>query len=173
MDWLETQIRDQITGRVATKPSERVVNFPGAPSGAPSDNATAALDLVSEVAEAIKSAEDRAAETMARAQSLASSSVEKLRLAEARIARAEAAQRQAEADLETFRAELEKTRNELEQTQAQFAAKSDELAAAERRASVAQSRASDAEAALERVVMALRSQLPRKDGSAAKASATA
>jgi chromosome segregation ATPase len=174
MDWLETKIKEQISARVSRTPPGQVAGFLRIASNQFPDNAAIALDLVSEAAEAIKSAEQRAAETMARAQSLASDAAEKLRLAQARIERAEIAQRAAEAELADFRDELERVRNDLKQAEAQLEINAEELAAAEERASVAERRANDAEAALESIVRAIRTQLLRKDEIAAtKPGATA
>ena len=169
MDSVEMQIKELVAGPSADSEraeSECVVSFPvfsfgQNPPPAPPDGAAAALDLVSEAAEAIKCAEDRAAEMMARAQSLASSAAEKVRLTMARIERAEAAKREVEAEVGDCKAEIERLREELKQADARIADLTDEAAAAEYRGSLAQKRASDAEAAIERVVHALRTQLPR------------
>ena len=109
--WLDKQIKNQTAERTSTTQLGSVVNLPIAlpadPPSFASEEAQAALDLVSELAESIKSAEDRAAEMMARAQGLANNAVEKVRLTEARIVRAEAAKREIEDGLAEARAEVE------------------------------------------------------------------
>jgi uncharacterized phage infection (PIP) family protein YhgE len=177
MDRTETQIEETIAEDASTHRAERVVNFPVVASDAASDSfadgGASALDLVSEAAEAIKGAEDRAATMMARAQSLASSATQKVRLTQARIERAEATKRQAEADLAGCRAEIDKLRNELKQAEATIADKSDELAAAEQRSSLAEQRATEMEGTLGRVMHAIRTQFPKKNEAAAVKSAAA
>jgi len=81
----------------------------------------------------------------------------------------EAAQSNAEAQVTELTAAAAVARKDLEMLQTQLAAKEAELAAAERRASVAQRRADDAErkaveanAAIERIVDAICTQLPVK-----------
>ena len=164
MNWLETQIKDQIAGRIQTEQSKSIVNFPKMPSGSFSDHAEAALNLVSEVAEAMKDAESRAAERVARAERLVNSAAEKLRLAQAHSERAEAMQRESEAEVVNLKTELKKA-------QAECALKATALVAAEDRAGTAEKRADDAQTALERVVHALRTQLPRKEAPVATVTA--
>jgi hypothetical protein len=165
-------------GHASLNQSERVVSFPGVAPRRSADDVEAVLNLLSEAAEEIKLAEGRAAETMARAQTLANGAAEKLRLAQARIERAQTAQRKAESELADFRANVEQVTNELKQAQEQIAVNANELAAAEQRASTAEWRASaaekranDVEATLERIVHAIRTQFPSKKDVAAIISA--
>lgn len=150
-----------------------VVDFPKDPSSSFRASAAAALDLVSEVATAVKSAEERSAEMVVRAEDLANAAIEELRLAEARAEhaearaeRAEAAQRQADADVAALSAAAAEARNDLEMSRTRLVARESELATAERRASAAERRAADAEAAVERIVDAIRTQLPLVSGDA-------
>lgn len=169
MDWLETQIRDRIMEQASLSQSERVVSFPAVAPRRSADDVEAVLSLVSEAAEEIKLTEGRAEETIARAQTLANGAAEKLRLTQVRVERAQAAQRKAESELADCRANVEQITNELKQAQAQLAANADELAAAEQRANAsewranaAEKRANEVEAALERIVLAIRTQFPSK-----------
>jgi DNA repair exonuclease SbcCD ATPase subunit len=168
MVWTEQQIKEPSTARTSEKASKnqlvRIVNFPTVVSedsaSSIADEAIAALELVSEAAKGVKCAEDRAAESMARAQTLANDAVDNVRLLQSRIERAEEAKRQADAELAENKADNEKLRNELKEADARIADQENVLATAERRASVAEKRANDAEAALKRLTHAIRTQLP-------------
>jgi chromosome segregation ATPase len=169
MDWHNNKPTKDRIARVASNNElvEGVVNFPmSSDAGAPTSSScdpTAALRLVSETAEAIKCAENHAADMMAQAQSLAGTAAEKVRLTLARIERAETAKHEAETDLANCRAEIEKLRSDLKQAEARIADTADELAAVKQHASKTENRANDAEAALESVMNAIRTQLPRNN----------
>ena len=138
------------------------------------DSATAALDLVSETAAAIRELEKQSAQAVARAHDVANAVKEKLERAEARAERAEAALRQAEAEVAKLTAANVQTRKELEVLQSCLAAKEAELAASEQRAKSVERRADDADAAIQKIVDAIRTQLPVKPGIAgAQAGSTA
>jgi chromosome segregation ATPase len=164
MDRVERQIEEHASQRAAANPWQRVVNFPVVASEDPStsfsDDTSTALDLVSAAAEAIKFAEDRAADIAARAQTLASSATQKVRIFQVRIERIEAAKRQAEAELADAKAENERLMQDLKEADARVADQADELAAAEQRASMAEKRADELQAALQRLTHAIRTQLP-------------
>jgi septal ring factor EnvC (AmiA/AmiB activator) len=160
MNWLEAEIKTQVAKRASGNNSERVVQLPIGNFNPPSDEAASAIDLVSEAAAAMKELENRAAEKMARAQSLVTDAAEKLRQLEARLQNAEAARQRAEADLRQADAEVERLSRELATT-------ADLLAAAEQRANQEEKRANEAEDTLNRVLSAIRAQFPRKKDSAA------
>jgi len=126
------------------------------------DGAAAALDLVSEAAAAIRELEKQSADAVARAHKTATALVEKLEFAEARAERGEAALCQAEAEIASLAALLEEGRRDLKTLQADVVAKENALAAANKRADDAERRADDAAAAVQRIVEAIRAQLPVK-----------
>ena len=80
----------QRNSRASVGRDENVLGFP--PASAPDKGATA-LDLVYQAADVFRSMEEHARETEARAQSLCTSALERLRLAEVRAEAAERAQR--------------------------------------------------------------------------------
>ncbi|ULO23786.1 ABC transporter permease [Methylocystis sp. SB2] len=116
---------------------------------------TAALNLVSETAAAIKAFDEQAAQALMRAREVADAVKEELGRAELRAERAETMLRLAEAQIEQMLAAAEQADNELELLRSQLAAKTAEYAASERRGD-------DAEAAIERIVAVIRAQLPAK-----------
>ncbi|HYA79386.1 MAG TPA: ABC transporter permease [Methylocystis sp.] len=140
----------------------------------PSDNAAVALEMVSEAAAAIKHLEEQSAEAVARARELANSIVKKLESTEARAERAEEAQRHSEAEAQELSAELARTRADLDTTRQQLAENEDRLAATEDRVRLteaesrdAQHRALESQAAIEKIMDAIRTQLPARQESAA------
>ena len=170
MDWLELdQDMSEIIPRGGSNtPPITVVDFP-ALRASRSDDATVALDMVSQAAAAIKELEQQSAEAVSRAHNVAKAVIEKLELADARAERAETAQSEAEAQVAELMAAAAVAHDDLEILQTRLAAKEAELAAAEQRASLAQRRADiaerkadDANAAIERIVDAIRTQLPVK-----------
>jgi chromosome segregation ATPase len=131
-----------------------------------SGDADAALGLVSEAAAAIRELEKQSAEAVARAFNVANAVKEELERAETRADRAEATLRLAEAEVEEFISAIAQSRRDVEMLQSQLAAREAELAASEQRANGAERRADDAEAAIQKIVDAIRSQLPVKPGGA-------
>ena len=134
---------DQHLNELIIEPAtaRNIVNFPCSQSYSINDVTAAAIKLVSEAATATKN--------------LASAAID-------RIERTETALHDAEIDVAKLTAAVADARNEIEQAQRQLAARESELAAAEQRASLAERRASDAEAAVERIVDAIRTQFPTK-----------
>lgn len=147
------QVLDEIVprGDAVPAPAGDLTRQPGSES----DDAAAALGLVSEAAAAIRELERESAQAVARARNVATAVKEKLERAEARADRAETALRLAESQVEELSAAVEQTRNELETLQSRLAAREEELA-------VSMRRADDAETAMQRVVEAIRAQLPVK-----------
>ncbi len=116
---------------------------------------TAALNLVSETAAAIKAFDEQAAQALMRAHEVADAVKEELARAELRAERAETMLRLAEAQIEQMLAVAEQAAKELEILRSQLAAKTAEFAASERRGD-------DAEAAIEQIVAVIRAHLPDK-----------
>ena len=133
----------------------------------PSDSATVALEMVSEAAAAIRCLEEQSAEAVRRARELASSIVKQLESTEARAERAEVAQQQSEVEVQELSAALARTEADLDIARRQLADKDERFATVEERvrltkteATEAQQRAMEASAAIEKIVGAIRSQLP-------------
>jgi chromosome segregation ATPase len=141
----------------------------------PSDGATVALEMVSEAAAAIRCLEQQSAEAVGRARELASSIVKQLESTEARAERAEVAHQQSEVEVQELSAALARTQADLDIARRQLAEKDERLAAVEERvrlteaeATEAQQRAMEANAAIEKIVGAIRSQLPGREDLSAR-----
>ncbi len=135
--------------------------------------AEAALGMISDAAAAIRQLEQHAAIAVERARSIADATIEKLNVANARADRAERGRQKAETEVADLRETLETARTEAETLRAQLVATENELTAArhraseaERRADEAERRAAEANAAVERIVSAIREQFPAGVGSA-------
>jgi hypothetical protein len=141
---------------------ESLLSFP--PPPAPDKGATA-LDLVYQAADVFRSMEEHARETEARAQSLCTNALERLRLAEMRAEAAERAQREL---IITAERKLQDACRALEQAQSCIEAQKDKLTAAELRAEVAEAETRQAKEALMLVEEAIRRRLlcanPDADG---------
>lgn len=125
------------------------------PASAPDRGATA-LDLVYQAADVFRSMEEHARETEARAQSLCTNALERLRLAELRADAAERAQREF---ILTAEHKLQDACKALQQAQSCIEAQKDQLTAAELRADVAEAEARQAKEALALVEEAIRKRL--------------
>ena len=132
---------------------ENVLNFPPALA---SDKGAAALDLVDQAADVFRNMEEHARDTEARAQSLCTSALERLRLAELR---ADAAERKQREFVITAEQKLKEACRALEQAQSCIEAQRDKLTAAELRAEVAEVEARQAREALALVEDAIRKRL--------------
>ncbi len=141
----------QRNSRASVGGDEDVLSFP---SPLTPDKGATALDLVYQAADVFRGMEKHARETEARAQSLCTSALERLRLAEMR---AEAAERK-----------LQHACRALEQAQSCIEAQKDKLTAVELRAEVAEAEARQAKEALALVEEAIRKRLlranPHADG---------
>ena len=173
MDSLDLdQVMDEIIPRGDNRPlAPPAPNFPVRQRLRATDDATAALDLVSQAAAAIKELEKQSSQAVARAHSAANAVREKLERAEDRGDRAEAALRKSESEAAELSAALIQTRKDLDGAQSQLAARQAELAAMEQRAVAAEKRASEADASVQRIVEAIRTQLPVKVAEQAKPAA--
>ena len=132
---------------------ENVLSF--SPASTP-DSGETALDLVDQAADVFRSMEEHARTAEARAQSLCTSALERLRLAEIRAETAERAQRDF---VVTAEHKLKEACRALEQAQSCIESQKDKLAAAELRAEVAEAEARQAREALARVEDAIRKRL--------------
>lgn len=162
MDSLDLdQVVDEIIPRgdmapKVTRPTDLVLRqtLPAA------DDATAALALVSEAAEAIRKLEEQSASAVSRAHSAANAVMEKLERTVARAERAEAALRQAEAEISELTASNMQQHKEIEMLRDSLSDREAELSALEQRLASAERRADEANAAIQRIVTAIRTQLP-------------
>jgi septal ring factor EnvC (AmiA/AmiB activator) len=166
------QVMDEIIPRGDTRPpAPPAANFPARQRARGGDDAMAALDLVSQAAAAIKELEKQSAQAVARAHGAANAVREKLERAEDRGDRAEAALRKSEAEAADLTAALIQTRKDLDALQSRLALKQADLVAMEQRAIAAEKRATEADAAVQRIVDAIRTQLPVKPGEQGKPTA--
>ena len=126
------------------------------PSSLAPDKGSTALDLVYQAADIFRSMDKHARETEARAQSLCTSALERLRLAEMRAEATERAQREL---IATAERKLQHACRALEQAQSCIEAQKDKLTAVELRAEVAEAEARQAKEALALVEEAIRKRL--------------
>ena len=124
------------------------------------DNSEVALEIVSETAAAIRLLEEQSAQAVARAQELARSVVEKLEMADTRVEHLEAQTAQLSEELSWTCEQLETTRNLLGSKEAELAQAKDEIHITQERVVAAEQRAIEANASIERIVQAIRTQLP-------------
>ena len=122
----------QRNSRASVGGEEDVLSFP---SPLAPDKGATALDLVYQAADIFRGMEKHARETEARAQSLCTSALERLRLAEMRAEAAERAQREL---IVTTERKLQGACRALEQAQSCMEAQKDKLTAVELRAEVAE-----------------------------------
>jgi hypothetical protein len=130
---------------------DEAVHSPLAP-----DMGATALDLVYQAADVFRGMERHARETEARAQSLCTSALERLRLAEMR---AEATERAQHELIVTAERKLQDACRALEQAKSCIEAQKDKLTAVELRAEVAEAEARQAKEALALVEEAIRKRL--------------
>jgi hypothetical protein len=126
------------------------------PSPLAPDMGATALDLVYQAADVFRGMEKHARETEARAQSLCTSALERLQLAEMR---AEATERAQHELIVTAERKLQLACRALEQAQSCIEAHKDKLTAVELRAEVAEAEARQAKEALALVEEAIRKRL--------------
>jgi len=170
MDSLDLdQVMDEIIPRGDNRP--QAPNYPARQRLRAPDDALAALDLVSQAAAAIQELEKQSAQAVARTHTTANAVREKLERAEERADRAEAAARNSEAEVAELSAALVHARNDLEAMQSLIEATQAELTAMEQRALAAETRAIESDASVQRIVDAIRTQLPVKVAEQAKPAA--
>lgn len=128
--------------------------------GLAENSADSALALVSEAAAAIRQREQLAAQAVTRAHNAAIAVKEQLRTAELRAERAEAALRQAEGEIDELTAAAVDANRKIETLHANLTTREADLSAMEQRAIVAERRVVETEAAIQRIVTAIRSELP-------------
>ncbi len=163
MDSLDLdQVIDEIIPREQNAKAPRPADLALRPTlnGQGDDDADAALALVSEAAEAIRKLEEQSAQAVARAHSAANAVMEKLERTVERAERAEASLRQAEAEINELTANAMQAHDDLEMLRSVLASRESDLESMEKRAEAAEKRVEEANAAIQRIVGAIRTQLP-------------
>ncbi|HEY3643686.1 MAG TPA: hypothetical protein VGL31_21500 [Xanthobacteraceae bacterium] len=173
MQWLREHMRNHISGGPSIEPGEEVLNFRRAAPEPGKHRDGDAVALVYQAADAVRGAQDRAAQIEARAEDLVKLAIEKLQIAENRIRSAEVEQRAAEAGMNEASARIQATETALQRALSRIAALEAQLSEAEPRAHAAETRAAEAEKALRRIEHAIRTQIldggrgaPRKSAAA-------
>jgi chromosome segregation ATPase len=165
MDSLDLdQVIDEIIPRGDMAPNPRPTDLVLRQTLPASDDATAALALVSEAAEAIRKLEEQSAHAVSRAHSAANAVMEKLERTVSRAERAEAALRQAESEISELTASSLQQHKEIEMLQACLSDREAELSSMEQRLASAEQRAEESNTAIQRIVTAIRTQLPIAPG---------
>ena len=158
MNWLREHMRDELAKAPSGDRAQNVVHFP-AETPPPRNGTSSALDLVAQAASVIRGIEERAAESEARARTLAEAALEKLERAEIRISDAETARIHAEDTLVRLSARLQEAERELARTQSRLVAAENRLAEAEHQLRAAEARASHADNAVNQIEDAIRAQI--------------
>ncbi len=148
------------------EPADNVLSFRRPPDPT-TDRGTAALELINQVADLIKNADDYAHERQTRAETLAKLAIEKLKIADARVDSAELNWRAAEAEIKTlkdrveneFSIKVQELEKLMEGANSRVVAAEAQVLAAEQRAKAAEIRANKTENVLKRVEEALRTQI--------------
>jgi hypothetical protein len=143
----------QRNSRASVGEEEDILSFP---SPVAPDKGATALDLVYQAADVFRGMEKYARDTEARAQSLCTSALERLRLAEMRAEAAERAQREL---IVTAERKLQHACRALEQARSCIEVQQHKLTAVELRAEVAEADARQAQEALALVEEAIRKRL--------------
>lgn len=125
---------------------------PSVPANKP---AAAAIDLVYQAAVLIQVANNKAIESQAHAEALATQAIEKLKIASDRVQSAESAQRTAEGEKNEFSAKVQALEEALEQTRCRMAATEAQLSIALQQADAAKLRVVEVENALKYIETAL------------------
>ena len=128
-----------------------------------SEDGAAVLYLVYRAAEVLTAAEDRAIDCEARAETLASRTMEELKLAEQRLYAVDAERQEIESRLNEANCRVQEYEVALKNSESRNAIAEAKLTAAERRALEAETRANAARAALLRIEEAIRTHLLRSD----------
>ena len=128
-----------------------------------SEDGAAVLYLVYRAAEVLTAAEDRATDSEARAETLASRTIEELKLAEQRLYAVDAERQEIESKLNEANSRMQEYEVALRNSESRNAVAEAKLMAAERRALEAETRANAARAALIRIEEAIRTRLLREN----------
>jgi hypothetical protein len=154
LDWLRDHMRDHIANTTVDGSTDNVVPFehPSLPANKPD---AAAIDLVHQAAELIQVANNKAVESQAHAEALATQAIEKLKIARDRVQFAESALRTAEAEKNEFSAKVQALEEALEQMRCRTAATEVQLSIALQRADAAELRVVEAENVLKYIEDAL------------------
>jgi chromosome segregation ATPase len=156
MSRLREHMMEQFENAPSGDHAQNVVQFS---ADATQQRTSAALDLVSQVAKIIRGLQERAAETEARARTLAESALERLRQAETRVNDAETARAHAQDAMGRLSARLQEAERELEHAQGRIVTAENKLAGAEHQVRSAEARAALAEKAVTQINDAIRAQL--------------
>jgi hypothetical protein len=179
MGWPREQMQECIESPELTEPGlGNVFRFhhaalPAEREDTDQDHGPAALQLVYQLADVVRSREEHAAQVEARAQALGKRALDELNLAEERLRATEVSRNAAEAALEKANATLHEFEATLKHTGARIAAAETQLSDALRRAKTAETRAAESEMALQRLEDAIRVQLLTIGGQARRNSASA
>ena len=173
MDSLDLdQVMDEIIPRGDNRPlAPPAQNFPVRQRPRATDDATAALGSLSQAAAAIKELEKQSAQAVARAHSAANAVREKLERAEDRGDRAEAALRKSESEAAELSAALIQTQKISKGCSRSSRRGRPNLRRWSSGPSWREKRASEADASVQRIVDAIRTQLPVKVAEQAKPAA--
>jgi hypothetical protein len=158
LEWLHKHMQNHLSNSAQIEPADRVLSFPSTPSNTNRDGATA-LDLVYQVAEVVRSIENRANDFESHARGLAREATERLQRVEKHNQDLEAKLRSAEACINKAHLMLQEAGEALKKERVRVEAAENQLPQVEMRARSAEARAQECEKALRRIEDAIRTQI--------------
>jgi chromosome segregation ATPase len=164
LEWLHKHPRNHLSGS-PQRNSDTISNFPSARDAAPTRDGRAALDLVYQAAEVVRSIEERANEFESHARDLAEKAVAKLSLAEKRIQELETQQLAAEAGINDARVKLHEAAEAVKRERARVVAAENKLPELEMRARLAEARAEECQKTIASIEDAIRTEILRRGSS--------
>jgi hypothetical protein len=138
LDWLREHMKNFLSNLPKVEPTDGIFRFASIARAAVTRDGKVALDLVYEVADVIKSMEDRANETEKLALSIAARAVEELQLAEKLIQELDAVRIAAEVWINEARVTIREAAKALTLERLRVKSAEDQLGQIELRASIAE-----------------------------------
>jgi chromosome segregation ATPase len=165
LEWLHKHLQTHLPNSARIEPTDRVLSFPSSTPSNTNRDGGAALDLVHQAAEMVRSIENRANEFESHARGLAEEATERLQRAEKHIQDLEAKQRATDAAIQKAYLMLQEAGETLKKERARVEVAENKLPQLEMRARSAEARAQECENALSRIEDAIRSQILRQGSS--------
>jgi SMC interacting uncharacterized protein involved in chromosome segregation len=169
MSGLRGQTREHIASlKSAESAPEKILRFRAPTRGicAEQEDRPAALQLVYQLADVIRTKEDHAAGIEAQAQELVQRAIDELNFSRARLRSAETARIAAEAGIKEANTKIEEFEGMLKYLETRIAAAETQLSSAILRANAAETRAADSQNALKQLEEAIRAQNLKANGRA-------
>lgn len=165
LEWLHKHLQTHLPNSARIEPTDRVLSFPSSTPSNTNRDGGAALDLVHQAAEMVRSIENCANEFESHARGLAEEATERLQRAEKHIQDLEAKQRATDAAIQKAYLMLQEAGETLKKERARVEVAENKLPQLEMRARSAEARAQECANALSRIEDAICSQILRQGSS--------